>query len=120
MKKPEFPKPRLIREDFLPEQDPLINYRIKKVTKPDGKVRYYPQKKFLWFWIDICETFGDCYYTEWAAQTLIFADYHKTQKDKIEYLLADYYKTQKDKIEYLPADSSKTVRPEPNHPPNPV
>lgn len=33
MNKPEFPKARLIREDFLPEQDPLKNYRIKKVTK---------------------------------------------------------------------------------------
>ena len=105
MKKPEFPKPRIIREDFLPEQDPLMNYRIKKVTKPDGEVWYYPQKKFLWFWIDICESVGDWYYTEWAAQTLIFADYHKTQKGKVE---------------YLPADSSKTVRPEHNPPPNPV
>jgi hypothetical protein len=83
----------------------LKNYRVKKVTKPDDKVWYYPQKKFLWFWIDICESVGDWYYTEWAAQTLIFADYHETQKDKVE---------------YLPADNSKTVRPEHNPPPNPV
>jgi hypothetical protein len=38
MKKPEFPKPRLISEGFLPEQDPLMNYLIKKVTKPVGIV----------------------------------------------------------------------------------
>jgi len=102
MKKPEFPKPRLIREDFLPEQDPLKNYRVKKVTQSNGKVRYYPQKKFLWFWIGICESsFGGCYEIEWWAQEVIFADYHKTQKDKME---------------YLPADSSRTVRPEPNPP----
>jgi hypothetical protein len=100
MKKPEFPKPRIIREDFLPEQDPLMNYRIKKVTKPDGEVWYYPQKKFLWFWIDIS---GGLSVIECWAQRAIFADYHKTQKDKVE---------------YLPADSSKTVRPKPNPPPN--
>ena len=100
MKKPEFPKPRLIREDFLPKQDPLMKYRIKKVTKPDGKVWYCPQKKFLWFWIDIS---GGLSVTEYWAQRAIFADYHS--------------KPQKDKVEYLPADSSKTVPLEPNPPP---
>ena len=100
MKKPEFPKPRIICEDFLPKQDPLMNYRIKKVTKPDGKVWYYPQKKFLWFWISI-DNFGGYGIESWA-QAAIFAD---------------YYKTQKDKVEYLPADNSKTVPPERNPPP---
>ena len=100
MKKPEFPKPRIIREDFLPEQDPLMNYRIKKVTKPDGEVWYYPQKKFLWFWISI-NNFGGYGIESWA-QAAIFADYQETPKDKVE---------------YLPADRSKTVRPEHNPPP---
>ena len=100
MKKPEFPKPRLIREDFLPEQDPLMNYRIKKITQSNGEVWYYPEKKFLWFWTDI---FGGLSMNECVAQRAIFADYHKTQKDKVEYLAPDI---------------SKTVRPEPNPPPN--
>ena len=50
MKKPEPPKSRLIRVDVLPEQDPMKNFRIKKVTDRDG-TRYYPQHKFLGlFW----------------------------------------------------------------------
>jgi hypothetical protein len=100
MKKPEFPKPRLISEGFLPEQDPLMNYLIKKVTKPDGKVSYYPQKKFLWFWNDMGDVGG--YGIESWAQQVIFEDYQKSQKDKVE---------------YLPADSSKTAPSEPNPPP---
>jgi hypothetical protein len=61
MKKPEFPKPRLIREDFLPEQDPMKNYRIKKVI--DGhstrycryypQTRYYPQEKLFGLWMNM-------------------------------------------------------------------
>lgn len=50
--KPEFPKPQLIREDFLPEPTMKRNYRIQKVTLKN-KSRYYPQKKFLWFWFDL-------------------------------------------------------------------
>jgi len=48
MIKPEFPKPRLIREDFLP-YEPMKNYRIKKVTDEDG-TRYFPQVKHLFWW----------------------------------------------------------------------
>ena len=91
MKKPEFPKPRLIREDFLPKQDPLMNYRIKKVTKPDGKVWYYPQKKFLWFWMSLVDSGG--YGSERWAQQVIFEYYNKTLKDKVEYLVPDISKT---------------------------
>ena len=43
MEKPTFPKPRIIREDFLPE--PMKNYRIKKVTE-NGETVYHPQKGF--------------------------------------------------------------------------
>jgi hypothetical protein len=92
MKKPEFPKPRLIREDFLPEQDPLMNYRIKKITKPDGEVRYCPQKKiFGLLWWEICGFEG--YSTESRAQRKIFDDYNKTLKDKVEFLKPDSSKT---------------------------
>jgi len=47
MKKPEFPKPRLIREDFLPE--PMKNCRIKKVTENE-LTKYYPQVRVLFWW----------------------------------------------------------------------
>lgn len=92
MKKPEPPKPRIIREDFLPEQDPLMNYRIKKVTKPDGKSWYYPQKKFLWFWVNLDED-GGGYGSESWAQSRVFEHYNKTLKDKVEYLAPDISKT---------------------------
>ena len=51
MKKPEPPKSRLIREDFLP-YEPMNKYRIKKVIE-DGQELYYPQKKFLWWWSNV-------------------------------------------------------------------
>jgi hypothetical protein len=47
MKKPTFPNPRPIREDFLPE--PMKKYRIKKETYGDT-TWYYPQVKILWWW----------------------------------------------------------------------
>ena len=91
MKKPEPPKPRLIREDVLPEQDPMENYRIKKVTKGDGKVSYYPQKKFLWFWMNLDD--GGAYGCEAWAQARVFEHFNKTLKDKVEYLAPDSSKT---------------------------
>lgn len=100
MEKPEFPNPRLIREDFLPEQDPLMNYRIKKVTKGDGKTWYYPQKKILWFWWDI----GSGYYGGYSCYELANGR-----------IIEDYESHLKDKVEYLPPDSSKSV---PKPPPN--
>ena len=52
-KKPEFPKPRIIREGFIPERNIMKGYRIKKVTK--GHItRFIPQSQFLWiFWLDM-------------------------------------------------------------------
>jgi hypothetical protein len=86
MKKPEFPNPRLIREIET-------KYRIKKVTKPNGKVWYYPQKKFLWFWVDLESSSGGGFDTEYWAQEVVFVDYNKTLKDKVEYLAPDISKT---------------------------
>lgn len=92
MKKPEFPKPRLIREDFLPEQDPMENYRIKKVTKPDGKSWYFPQKKIFGFlWWNLVDVDG--YGCENWEQARVFEDYNKTQKDKVDYLAPDESKS---------------------------
>jgi hypothetical protein len=101
MKKPEFPKPQLIREDFLPEQDPMNNYRIKKVTKGDGKVWYFPQKKVLWFfWVEI-SNIGSFSNKHWANDIII----------------EDFQKSQKDKVEYLRPDALRTVPSDPNPPP---
>jgi hypothetical protein len=101
MKKPEFPKAQLIREDFLPEQDTMNNYRIKKVTKGDGKVWYHPQKKFLWFfWVDISNM--DSFSNKHWANDIIIEDFQKSQKDKIE---------------YIEPDTSQTVPSDPNPPP---
>ena len=41
MNKPEFPKPTLIREDFMPEKDITTEYRIKKITKGVTEKRDY-------------------------------------------------------------------------------
>jgi hypothetical protein len=98
--KPEFPKARLIREDFLPEREQMNNYRIKKITKGDGTVWYQPQKKVLWFWKDLGLT-GIFSVKEWANAAI----------------LEDFQKSQKDKVEYLEYDTSQTVPPEPNPPP---
>ena len=98
--KPEFPKARLIREDFLPERDSMDNYRVKKITKGDGTVWYQPQKKFLWFWKDLGQ-YG-ALSGKYSANDIILEDFQKSQKDKVEYL------------EY---DTSQTGPPEPNPPP---
>lgn len=64
----------------------LSNYRIKKVTKIDGDVSYYPQKKFLWMlWLPLHE-FG-CVYTDFEyANNAIIQDYIKTREIEVEYL----------------------------------
>ena len=52
MDKPEFPKPTLIREDFLPEL--MKNYRIKKVNHNVlGSIYYVEKRIFLFFWKNI-------------------------------------------------------------------
>jgi hypothetical protein len=101
MNKPEFPKARLIREDFLPEQDPMERYRIKKITTGDGTVWYAPQTKILWFWIYMSRT-EEPYGSESWANAVIRSDF----KDR-----------QKDKVEYLQPDTSGIVPPNPNPPP---
>ena len=81
MNKPEFPKPRLIREDFMPEKDITTEYRIKKITKGD-MIYFRAQRKFLWWWIDIYyET--ECY--QWAVH-YIKEGIAKRTKPSIEYL----------------------------------
>jgi hypothetical protein len=52
MDKPEFPKPTLIREDFLPEL--MKNYRIKKVNHNVlGPIYYVEKRTFLFFWENV-------------------------------------------------------------------
>lgn len=70
--------------DYLQYQDLLKNYRIKKVTKGNGEVWYYPQKKVLWFWVNMVgiDPYG-C--KNWANQ-VIRSDFKDSRKDIIEYL----------------------------------
>jgi hypothetical protein len=69
MKKPEPPKSRLIREDFLPDI-PMNKYRIKKVIE-DGQELYYPQKKFLWWWRNAnLNGFSSFYDLEYAKKVI--------------------------------------------------
>ena len=74
-------------------------YRIKKVTKGDGTVWYYPQKKVLWFWWNMVD-YGP-YGSECWANAVIRDDFKDSQKDKVEYI----------------EPTSQTVPPEPNPPP---
>lgn len=77
----------------------MNNYRIKKVTKGDGTVWYYPQKKVLWVWWNMVD-YGP-YGNESWANAVIRDDFKDSQKDKVEYL----------------EPTSQTVPPEPNPPP---
>jgi hypothetical protein len=81
MNKPEFPKPRLIREDFMPEKEFTTDYRIKKITKGD-KVEFRPQRKYLWWWIN----FSYGYFCYDIAICRINEDIQKRAKPSIEYL----------------------------------
>lgn len=67
----------------------MSNYRIKKITKGNSEVWYYPQKKILWFWWNIA---NECC-NEWWAHQIVFENYKDTQKDKVEYLAPDISKT---------------------------
>jgi len=97
MNKPEFPKPRLIREDFMPERDITTDYRIKKITKGD-KIYFRAQREFLWWWIDIY------YETEWYELV-------------VQYINEDIVKRTKPVIEYLDVTPDELAPRTPNPPP---
>ena len=94
--KPEFPKPRLIREDFLPE--PIKKYRIKKETsyyKGEEFVRYFPEKKVFGIWVDIRRNWSNLldsyfriegYSSLTGANDSIWEHYNSKTKHKVEYL----------------------------------
>lgn len=100
IKKPEFPKPRLIREGFMPEQDTMENYRIKKITKGNGRIEYYAQKKILGFWWKNLHRYV-YWKKEWANEAII---------EHIQLVKGDI-------VEYLEPDLSKDTKPESNPPP---
>ena len=114
MNKPEFPKARVIREDFLPEQDPMNNYRLKKVTKGDGTVLYCPQKKVLWVWLNIVD---GPYRDEGWANAVIRDDFKYSQKDKVEYLEPNLNCPEPKPPLKLKKTTSQTVPADPNPPP---
>jgi hypothetical protein len=100
MKKPEFPKARLIREDFLPEDDVLKNYRILKYQYEDGEVIYCPQYKFLGlFWLYM------------NAHTS-----HSSLDGAVDYIKRDIIAKRKPKVEYIEVTEKDLDLPEPNPP----
>ena len=82
----------------------LSNYRIKKVTKPNGNVWYFPQRKILGiFWRSLSSGYG-------------YSDFHWANNK----IINDYESHLEDFVEYLTPDSSETVPSTPNPPPNVV
>lgn len=98
--KPEFPKARLIREDFLPEDDMLKNYRILKTQDKEGRDVYYPQYKFLgllWLCID--------------ANIKL-----RSFNDAIYYIKREIIAKRKPTVEYIELTEKDLDLPEPNPP----
>jgi hypothetical protein len=102
MKKSEFPKPRLIREDIMPEQDPMKNYRIKKETsyyKGEEFVRYSAEKKAFGIWVDIKRNWSNLldsyfrieYYVSLTEvnDAILNHDNSKNRRNKVEYINFD-------------------------------
>ena len=103
IEKPKFPQPRLIREDFLPKEDMLKNYRIMKTQDKEGRDIYYPQYKFLgllWLCID-------------ATVKL------RSFNDAIYYIKRDIIAKRKPTVEYIELTEKDLDLPpkEPNPPP---
>lgn len=100
MEKPKPPSPRLIREDFLPEDDVMKNYRILKTEDKEGRDVYYPQYKFLGlFWLCI------------DANIKL-----RSFNDAIYYIKRDIISKRKPKVEYLEITEKDLDLPEPNPP----
>jgi hypothetical protein len=87
LEKPSFPKPRTIREDFLPE--PMKKYRIKKETYGDT-TKYYPQERWFFWWFNIfsCDVYFDGGYSTLEEAQKRLCGYVKGTM--VEYLDFDY------------------------------
>lgn len=94
----------------------MERYRIKKVTKGDGTVWYYPQKKVLWFWWNMVE-YPNPYGSESWANAVIRDDFKYSQKDKVDYLEPNLNFPESKPPLKLKKSNSQTVPPEPNPPP---
>ncbi len=82
----------------MPKQE---NYRIKKITKGDGKIVYYAQKKKLGFWwVNL---------HQYAYENRSWAN---------SWIIEDIQFWTDDIVEYLEPDLSKNTKPEPNPPSN--
>jgi hypothetical protein len=100
IEKPNPPNPRIIREDFLPEDDMLKNYRILKTQDKEGRDVYYPQYKFLglfWLYID--------------ANIKI-----RTFESAVYYIKRDLIAKRKPTVEYIELTEKDLDLPEPNPP----
>lgn len=86
----------MIRENLLPERDPMDNYRIKKVTTRYQTVRYHPQKKFLGFWVDLDYHPLD-YFSRYTSSW--YETYESANKEILDYI--EFLNRPKEKVEYL-------------------
>ena len=92
-----------------PEQNPLMNFRIKKETK-FGRSKYYPQQKILWWWVNIFKNdYNDGWFMslELAQESLCYY----IAENKVEYLEVDCRKCE---------ETFKTVSSTPDPPTNVV
>lgn len=97
--KPAPPPPRLIREEFLPEQYQL-KYRIKKVNR-NGESYFYVQKMGFFRWKNF-DPLGYCSF--------------RTYEDANKYLYYHIMQENENSVEYLPPDFSNFSK---NHNPSP-
>jgi hypothetical protein len=61
----------------------MNNYRIKKVTRGNGCEYYYPQKRFICFWLNLKV---DPLMNQSWANDVIIDDYNKSIKDIVEFI----------------------------------
>jgi hypothetical protein len=61
----------------------MNNYRIKKVTRGNGCEYYYPQKRFICFWLNLKV---DPLMNQSWVNDVIIDDYNKSIKDIVEFI----------------------------------
>lgn len=91
IKKPMFPKPRLIREGFLPEktiEEKASNYRIKKLYE-NSQFPYVIERKGLFGWREVHVMDGYKYFESLQAASMALFEYLEPVK-KAEYYEPDF------------------------------
>ncbi len=111
IKKPMFPKPRLIRESFLPEktiEEKASNYRIKKLYE-NSHFPYVIEKKGLFGWREV-HTDGYKYFESLQAASMALFEYLEPVK-KDEYYEPDFSLLHKELTIHDDKNNSFTTQP---------